>query len=683
MQHIEFTEDTASLYGKFNRPQRQLSELLSVQALFEHQANATPDSVALICGTERRTYAELNTRANALAKALIKRGVANGEMVAISCPRSLALIECLIAIVKCGAAYVPLDPNWPVTRQKVLLGETGCKTVIAGDKDSADALTSLCDVVSLDNLEISSEVKNPPHLCDLDTIMYVNFTSGSTGKPKGVPIPHVGVLRLVNEANYVPLDEKTRTLQLAPIAFDAATFEIWAPLLNGGTCVLYDKDTVQLSNIRKTITDGSVNTVFLTTALFNTIIDVAPNTLESVRHILTGGEAHSTKHMLEALDHYGTETITSVYGPTECTTFSSFFPVVQAPRASLPIGKPIQNTSIYVLDGNRACDIGEAGLLHIAGPGLASGYLNNSEKTDRRFRTMMIEGTPHRIYDTGDLGMMNSDLDIEFLGREDDQVKVNGYRIELGEVADQVNRLTGVQQCFVTTTKSAGEETRLLAFVLVDNEACQAETLKKALKAVLPNYMVPHLVTRTSPFPLTPTHKIDKKALLECMASPKSDLKKSAEKIRNLLSAKGVNTQVRELPGSTRTAFDAAETLNCEVAQIVKSLIFHTVEGMQPVVVLASGSNRVDTKAVSAIVGQAIKQASPKFVRETTGFAIGGVPPIGHLVPTQVIVDEDLTLQTTVWAAAGTPNAVFQINQPITSILHDFRVADIKEKLDA
>ena len=685
MQNIEFSPETLSLYRALNSPARGFSPDQSVQAVFESQASRTPGSTALICGSKRYTYAELNSRSNALAKVLRKRGVTKNSMVAVYCTRSIELIETLVAIVKCGAAYVPMDPSWPENHLWFLLSEIKCCLLVKNDNAGDFERVPPCDVISLQETTLESDYENPPLYSRSDGIIYVNFTSGSTGKPKGVPIPHAGVLSLVSNANYVPLNEKTRTLHMAPIAFDAATFEIWAPLLNGGTCVLYENPSIQLTDVSRAISHGSVNTIFLTTALFNTFVDVAPSALKFVKHILTGGEAHSAKHIAKALDFYGSDKVTSVYGPTECTTFSSFYPVVRKPNSdeSYPIGKPIQDTGIYILDGCRACNVGETGVIHLTGPSLASGYLNNPGQTSRRFRNLVIDGLEQRVYDTGDLGRLNADLDVVFLGREDDQVKVNGYRIELGEVSAYLNALPQVQQCYVTTSKNASGETTLYGFVLVNDRSVNVDEMRNALAESLPSYMLPHLVLRTSSFPLTPTHKIDQKALLASLSQQPANLSRSAAKVQGTLASLGVSAKVRELPASTRTAADAAEALGCDIAQIVKSMVFQTKSGQRPVLVLTSGPNRIDTKIIASIVGQPIKQASPDFVRKVTGFAIGGVPPIGHKISSQVIVDEDLTKLECVWAAAGTPNAVFCIDQPLTSILSEFSVAAIKETPDA
>lgn len=684
MQEILFSPATQKLYQQLNQDGNRTTVYGSVKSEFEQQVKKTPHNSAVVFGDITFSYTELNSRANAIAAELIKRGVSPGSMVAICSRRSAALVQGLLAIIKCGASYVPIDPTWPEIRIKMLLQELSCSHAIAEDHGSAKILPENCEITEIKSVNFQSQEENPALDINSGANIYVNFTSGSTGRPKAVPIQHKGVLRLVRDANFTPLGPETRTLHLSPIAFDAATFEIWAPLLNGGTCVVFGPHSLQIADLKIAIKNGKINTIFLTTALFNTIIDVAPETLDNVPHILTGGEAHSTKHMVSALNRYGTSRVTSVYGSTECTTFSTYYPVNQVKQKdiAIPIGKPIQETGIYILDGNRACGVGEFGVIHVTGPGLSSGYHNDPEQTSKRFKDVLIDGTEHRIYNTGDIGKLSKDLNIWFEGREDDQVKVNGHRIELGEVSHQLNRLCGVKQSYVTTTRTKGGENQLIAFILPEGDSVGTPQINVALQTVLPAYMIPRLFLRTSPFPLTETNKIDKKALLaqqKCGSEQQSKLKKSAAKIQEILISKGISTQVYELPSSTRTAEDAANALNCNVEQIVKSLVFERHDNGCPVIVLASGANLVDVAKIGKLLGTTVGKASAKYVKDQTGFTIGGVPPIGHKNKSHVVVDEDLLVHESVWAAAGTPNAVFKISGPINLILDDFTIATTKE----
>jgi amino acid adenylation domain-containing protein len=351
-----------------------------------------------------------------------------------------------------------------------------------------------------------------------DAVAYINFTSGSTGRPKGVPIRHRSIARLTFAASYARLDESARLLQLAPVTFDAATFEIWGALLHGGTCVLYPDGLVRLSQLGRVLAAHRVTVLFLTTALFNTVIDEAPEALTGLRTILTGGENPSIKHMAEALRRHGPGRLVHVYGPTESTTFATYYPVDKlAPDATtVPIGRPIQNTRLYVIDGDTLCGPGQRGEICLAGDGLATGYLGMPELTAERFVERVIDGAAELLYRTGDYGVPLPDGDIVFHGREDDQVKVHGFRIELGEIAHHLDQHPAVRQSFVTVDARA-EDKAVLAFVVPDRP-CTAASLRDHLRARLPGYMVPERIQLCEALPLTETGKVDRHALVAATA---------------------------------------------------------------------------------------------------------------------------------------------------------------------
>ncbi len=676
MYSIEFTPEIQRLYEKLNRGfVAHASGMEDVKTAFEAQARQTPDRVALRNGKDWMTYAQLDARAGAIAGALYQAGVRAGNAVLVDVPRSMELVAALLGVVKCAAIYVPLGADWPAPRIALLAEETGANVMLSDGAKTLPHDVQLIEMASLDAARRAPDVT-----IRSNDVIYVNFTSGSTGKPKAVPILHQGVMRLVRDMVFLPEKSPLVTLHLSPITFDAATFEIWAPLVNGGTCVIYPHSRITLSNLRKALEAGRVNALFLTTALFNTIIDVAPQTLDKVGTILTGGEAHSARHISAAVKRYGEGRVVNVYGPTECTTFASFHPIDAVPdRGEIPLGSPIQKTGIYILDGTRACGVGEIGAIHITGPGVSPGYLNAPEKTARYFKRIMINGEKAFAYDTGDLGRLSDRNEILFEGRADDQLKINGHRIEPGEIAYHLNAVSQVRQSFVAVNTTPAGEKQLIAFVIPKEGAPDPGALTAALELQLPAYMTPKIVIHDGEFPLTQTNKIDRAKLLAGMNDPGAPLKKSARKIQNVLNVKGANVTVIELPGSTRTAEDAARALNCQTSQIVKTLIFRCGEKASPLVVLVGGSDKVDTHKLARLVGGDVKQASAKYVKENIGFAVGGVPPVGHATKTRVVVDESLSQRKGVWAAAGAPNAVFNIPGEITSILDDYVIAQIKD----
>jgi D-alanine--poly(phosphoribitol) ligase subunit 1 len=418
-------------------------------------------------------------------------------------------------VLKCGAAYVPFDWRWPERRLEDVFGMARCAGLLS---DRTEQIPTTTDrwVVRVDDASLVPSESGPGAVVDPAALAYVNFTSGSTGRPKAVPIQHRSIARLVFGAAYARLDAGSTLLQLAPVHFDAATFEIWGALLQGGTCVLYPGPHLRLSELGQILRANRVTVLFLTTVLFNTIVDECPNVLASLETVLTGGEAHSLGHMRRAVELYGPERVVSVYGPTECTTFATYYPVrvVDGGHAAFPIGRPIQNTRAYVVAGGRLCEPGETGELLVAGPGLSPGYLGMPELTAQRFVHHEIGVRTERLYCTGDLVYLSDGGDLVFMGREDDQVKVNGFRVELSEISFHLDQSEDVQQSYVAVDQTASSEKVLVAFVVPASERCTVDSVRAHLRARLPAYMLPAAIHLRPRLPLTATGKVDKQLLL-------------------------------------------------------------------------------------------------------------------------------------------------------------------------
>ncbi len=496
----------------------------SIKELFERCARLFPDANAVIHGERAVSYRELNELANALASRLRHAGVRPGSVVGVGSDRSPELIAALTAVLKCGAAYLPFDQLWPDEHLRELFGQSDCEVLVADQANRASALARRFPgnrVISAADAGQPGAAGNPPLRVDADAIAYINFTSGSTGLPKGVPIRHRGVVRLVFGARYAALDRGSRLLQLAPVTFDAATFEIWGALLHGGTCVLYPSARLRFSELRRVIERRGVTVLFLTTALFNAITDEAPQTLDSVGGILTGGETHSLSHIEKALRRYGPDRLTNVYGPTECTTFATYYPIraLRAGETPLPIGLPIQNTRAYVVNDKGLCAPGEAGELLLAGPGLSPGYLNLPEETRKHFVDYEIGGASERLYRTGDRAYLSDHGELVFLGRSDDQVKVRGHRIELGAISHHLDQHRDVRQNYVTVTETAAGEKSLVAFIVPANDRCTPAVVREYLRARLPGYMVPAHIQLRESLPLSPAGKVSRHALLSSYSS--------------------------------------------------------------------------------------------------------------------------------------------------------------------
>jgi aspartate racemase len=499
----------------------------NIGLLFDEQARKTPDAVAVVFKNQLLTYRELNTKANQLAHYLKKLGAGPDVLVGISVERSLDMIVGLLGILKAGGAYVPLDPSYPNERIAFMLQDSQVSLLLTQehllDHLPHDGTQIIC--LDRDWHEISSESESDPNIrISADDLAYVIYTSGSTGKPKGVAIPHWGIIRLLFRVDYVKLNGEQIFLQLAPLSFDASTFEIWGALLHGAKCVLYPGSVPTPTQLAEFLHKHGINTLWLTAALYNAVIEEAPQALLGVNQLLIGGEALSVTHVMRGLALLPNTQIINGYGPTESTTFTCCYPIprdlIDQPVTSIPIGRPIGNTQVYILDQHRnPVPFGVTGELYIGGDGLARGYLNRRELTAEKFiANPFCNEAGSRLYRTGDLARYLADGNIEFLGRDDDQVKIRGYRIEPGEVNAVLNAHSGVKASHVLALRQRSGDVGLTAYYVEDNTAGNPPTageLRGFLAERLPNYMIPVSFVSVPKIPLTPNGKVDHQALLD------------------------------------------------------------------------------------------------------------------------------------------------------------------------
>ncbi|MFM7712979.1 MAG: amino acid adenylation domain-containing protein, partial [Microcystis sp.] len=379
---------------------------------FEEQVRSYPNNTALVFEKHSLTYQELNQKANQLAHYLRENyQVEPDSLIGICIEPSLEMIIGLLAILKSGSAYVPIDPNYPESRINYIMSDSKISILLTQsvivDKLLSHQVKNLAHVICLDkfDFELKSKdnltVRNQPN-----NLAYIIYTSGSTGKPKGVAVNHQAISRLVLKTNYIQITPEDRVAQAANIAFDAATFEIWGALLNGAKLIIIPKSILlSPSELAASIQSQEVSVLFLTTALFNQLAALVPETFSSLRYLLFGGEAVDPKWVQEVLDKGSPEKLLHVYGPTENTTFSSWYLVEKSPETAItiPIGKPISNTKIYILDQHlQPVPIGIPGELCISGIGLAIAYLNRSDLTAEKFIEVNLFGKIERIYKTGD-----------------------------------------------------------------------------------------------------------------------------------------------------------------------------------------------------------------------------------------------------------------------------------------
>jgi amino acid adenylation domain-containing protein len=494
----------------------------SLQQLVEAQAARTPDAVAVALhhGRHELTYRQLNERANVLAHALRRLGVGPNTPVALVLDRSLELIVALVAVLKAGGAYVPFDPSWPRERLRLLLDDLEPRVVVTGQTLAATLSPGNRHILCVDAADapLTGEAcTNPEHWNTATDLASIMFTSGSTGTPKGVAVPHRAIVRLVAGTDYVPWVEKPSFLHLAPVTFDASFLEVWGPLLHGGTCVVFDGRLPDLEEIGRALDRHRVSCLWLTASLFNLVIDQQPGILGGVRHLLTGGEALSMRHVRLALAKLPRTRLVNGYGPTEGVTFTCCYSIprpLPAHLSSIPIGRPLANTRVYVLDERQQpVPVGVPGELYIGGDGVARGYWNRPELTAERFLPDPFLGDPEaRMYRSGDRCRWLPDDNLEFLGRLDDQVKLRGFRIEPGEIEAALCRHSLVRQCAVVAHQHRGEK-QLAAYVVSRGERPLPQQLRAYLAEHLPSYMVPSDVVILDALPLTRSGKIDRDAL--------------------------------------------------------------------------------------------------------------------------------------------------------------------------
>ena len=517
-----------------------------IHQLFEAQVERDSNAIALIFEDKQLTYRELNNRSNQLAHYLQKLGIGAEVLVGICLEPSVELIVGLLGILKAGAAYLPLDPNYPCDRLNFMLEEAQVPILLTHSALSTQhelrplesTVSNTPVIVCLDNnWDIAQESKeNPSSSVTSDNLAYVIYTSGSTGKPKGVAVPHKAVNRLVFNTNYIKLDPTDRIAQASNTSFDAATFEIWGALLHGAQLIGISRDIILSPHeFALQLRQKNISVLFLTTALFQQIARVVPQAFDSLKYLLFGGEAVDPRWVQKILKKAPPKQLLHVYGPTESTTFSSFYWVQDIPEAatSIPIGRPITNTQIYLLDEQlQPVPIGITGELYIGGDGLAQGYLNHPELTAEKFIPSPFSNEPGtRLYKTGDLARYQPDGNIEFLGRLDDQVKIRGFRIELGEIEAVLSQHPAVREAVVIVQEDVPGDKHLVAYIVpnpsqissVKAQGC-ASLLRQFLKEKLPSYMVPSAYVLLESLPLTPNGKVDRRAL-PAAAPERDDIK--------------------------------------------------------------------------------------------------------------------------------------------------------------
>ncbi|CCF69486.1 amino acid adenylation domain protein [Xanthomonas citri pv. punicae str. LMG 859] len=514
-------DELGQLLDTFNATDRDYPHAQTVHALFEQQAALTPEAPAVIDGAHRCSYAALNRKANQLAHYLIGLGVGAGQYVGIRLPRSLELVVAQLAINKCAAAYLPLDVQSPDQRLQQILDESAARWVVSrSDQPLPDGAARL----DMDLLDLSASPTHDPQLSQSSASdAYVMYTSGSTGVPKGVRIAHRGINRLVCNNGYAKFQPGDRVAFAANPAFDASTLEVWAPLLTGGCVVVIAQDIVlSPDRLRECLQNQAVNVLWLTAGLFHHHAAVLLPAIAQLRYLIVGGDVLDPAVVARVLAEGAPQRLLNGYGPTETTTFATIHCITEV-SGPIPIGRPIGNTRVYVLDAHGTpLPIGVAGELYIGGDGVALGYLHQPTLTAERFIADRFSGKADaRLYRSGDLVRWRADGVLEYLGRTDGQVKVRGFRVELGEIASALQThpavaIAAVAIAAVVQREDVRGSKQLVAYYQTDvaaDLAHDAQALRMHLLTRVPDYMVPSAYVQMEQLPLTANGKLDRHAL--------------------------------------------------------------------------------------------------------------------------------------------------------------------------
>jgi len=499
------------LLTEWNETRSEYLRERCIHQLFTEQAERTPDNVALVCKGEELTYRELNERANQLAHYLQRRAVNTETLVGVCLERSIEMVTALLAILKAGGAYVPLDPQYPHARLAYILEETATRIVLTQEHLSKNLPGSQSETFfyldsAWDQLA-EYPTSNPCSDVTSANLAYVIYTSGSTGHPKGVQIQHENTIALIDWAQRTfPAESFKAVLASTSICFDLSVFELFVPLSVGGTIMLA-QNALQLLELESPVPVTMINTV---PSAMSELVRMRAEPA-SVSVVNLAGEALSPRLAQDVYGLMQVESLYNLYGPSEDTTYSTWELVERTEQANVPIGRPVSNTRVYVVDeGLQIVPVGVSGELLLGGEGLARGYLKRAELTAERFIPDPFSGQPgEQLYRTGDLCRYKVDGRLEYLGRLDHQVKVRGYRVELGEIETVLRAHEKVSEAVVIAREENGEK-RLVVYVV---GAAETAELRRYLQQRLPEYMIPSSWMKLDTLPLTTNGKVDRRAL--------------------------------------------------------------------------------------------------------------------------------------------------------------------------
>ena len=518
---------------EFNSTEREFRNDITIHQLFEEQVSLNGSEVAVLCDHEKSfngkkflTYEEVNNLANSLARLLRKNGISSDKVVGICVDRSFAMIIGILGILKAGGAYLPLAPDFPKERISYMLSDSSASVLLVQDKTNFE-YNFAGKIINIENMDIYSESSgNLASVSSPRDLAYVIYTSGSTGKPKGVMVEHRSLVnRLSWMQNAYPIDRSDVILQKTPFYFDVSVWEIfWWAMTGAKMCFLMPGAEGIPMAIVETIKKYNVSVMHFVPSMLNVFLEyldgkdiVQIKKLSSVKQVFSSGETLSPGHVKKYNNIFGQHTgarLANLYGPTEATVDVSYYNCpLDNGFDKVPIGKPIDNIKFFVIKEGQLQSIGETGELCISGVGLARGYINNPEMTNEKFVDNPFL-TGEKMYKTGDIARWLPDGNIEYLGREDHQVKIRGLRIELGEIESTIRDFDSIQDCIVAVKKYSENIILIIAYI-VSKPGFSMDELKNHLKIYLPDYMIPHQFAELEQIPLLPNGKADRKSLPE------------------------------------------------------------------------------------------------------------------------------------------------------------------------
>jgi len=522
-------DERSRVLFEWNRTRSNYERNASICQLFESVASRMPNSIAAVCHENHLTYDALRKKANQIANLLRSLGVGSEMPVGLCVDRSLDAVVGMLGILKAGGAYVPLDSNYPKDRLRFMLADTGARVLLtqAALEDSLPEYDGMIVRIDADRDDIERQPqKEPCGGLGASSLAYIMYTSGSTGDPKGVMVEHRSISRLVRHSNYLRLSADDCVAQASNLSFDAATFEIWGPLLNGARIEIMPTELLwSPSDLKAKLQAQGITTMFLTTALFNQLVRQDPSMFSTLDTILFGGEASDPSTVRQIPTEGMPRRLLHVYGPTESTTFATYHEVriEDCDNEYLPIGRPLSNTRCYVLDeALEPVPIGTPGELYLGGDGIARGYFRRPDLTRRGFlQNPFAEDQEDYLYRTGDRVKYLPNGNMVFLGRVDSQIKLRGHRIEPGEIEAVLKRTPGVADALVLADEAQPEEKRLLAYVQIREGATfDSISTRSELESSLPSYMIPTIVIPVNAWPLTTNGKVNREALPEPDGGP-------------------------------------------------------------------------------------------------------------------------------------------------------------------